>query len=197
MKRNQVHYYNTTVNELNIFYREAGPESAPVIVLLPGYPASSFMYRNLMPILAEKYRVIAPDLPGFGFSYFPLRANFKYTFDNLANAMQDFIDKLKLKRFAIYIFDYGALVGLRLALANQEKITGIISPNGNACQEGLSTEWNPLPKYWKEPTKENRESIRQFMAIDITRYQYEHGVTDTSLIAPDTYTLDQHFLDKP
>jgi pimeloyl-ACP methyl ester carboxylesterase len=197
MKRNQVHYYNTIVNGLNIFYREAGTKDAPVVLLLHGYPTSSFMYRNLIPILAEKYRVIAPDLPGFGFSDAPLRADFKYTFDNLANAMQGFIDKLELKHFAIYIFDYGAPVGLRLALANQEKITGIISQNGNAYEEGLSAEWNPLQKYWKEPTKENRESLRQFMTIDITRFQYEHGVMDTSLLSPDTYTLDQHFLDKP
>ncbi len=196
MKKNQVHYYNSIVNGLNIFYREAGPKGAPVILLLHGYPTSSFMYRNLIPILAEKYRVIAPDLPGFGFSDAPPRADFDYTFDNLANAMQGFIDKLELKRFAIYIFDYGAPVGLRLALANQEKITGIISQNGNAYEEGLSTEWNPLQKYWKEPTDENRESLRQFMAIDITRFQYEHGVADTSLLSPDTYTLDQHFLDK-
>jgi pimeloyl-ACP methyl ester carboxylesterase len=197
MKRNQVHYYNTIVNGLNIFYREAGPKDAPVILLLHGYPTSSFMYRNLIPILAEKYRVIAPDLPGFGFSEAPVRADFNYTFDNLANAVQGFIDKLELKRFAIYIFDYGAPVGLRIALANQEKITGIISQNGNAYEEGLSAEWNPLQKYWKEPTEENRESLRQFMAIDITRFQYEHGVADTSLLSPDTYTLDQHFLDKP
>jgi pimeloyl-ACP methyl ester carboxylesterase len=197
MKRNQVHYYNIIVNGLNIFYREAGPKDAPVILLLHGYPTSSFMYRNLIPILAEKYRVIAPDLTGFGFSDAPPRVKFKYTFDNLANAIQGFIDKLELKRFAIYIFDYGAPVGLRLALANQEKITGIISQNGNAYEEGLSSEWNPLQKYWKEPTEENRESLRQFMTIDITRFQYEHGVADTSLLSPDTYILDQHFLDKP
>lgn len=197
MKKANIHYYRTIVNDLAIFYREAGPKHAPVILLLHGYPTSSFMYRNLIPILAERYRVIAPDLPGFGFSDAPLRKDFDYTFDNLAAVMDAFVRKLQLEKFAIYIFDYGAPVGLRLALANQEKITGIISQNGNAYEEGLSNEWNPLQKYWKEPTDENRESLREFMSINVTRFQYEHGVHDTSLISPDTYTLDQYFLDQP
>ncbi|MES2425336.1 MAG: alpha/beta hydrolase [Bacteroidota bacterium] len=197
MKTNQVSYQQTIVNDLNIFYRSAGPVEAPVILLLHGYPTSSFMFRNLIPILSERFRVIAPDLPGFGFSESPSREVFDYTFDHLANVMDGFVKKLKLERFAIYIFDYGAPVGLRLALANPEKITGIISQNGNAYEEGLSNEWNPLRKYWVKPTLENREALREFMAIHITRFQYEHGVSDTSLISPDTYTLDQYFLDKP
>lgn len=197
MKNNKVYYRNEIVDELNIFYREAGPADAPVILLLHGYPTSSFMYRNLIPVLAERYHVIAPDLPGFGFSDSPSRQVFDYTFDNQALAMDGFVKKLKIEKFAIYIFDYGAPVGLRLALANQEKITGIISQNGNAYQEGLSSEWNPLQKYWQDPSEENRESLRGFMAIHITRFQYEHGVADTALISPDTYTMDQHFLDKP
>ncbi|PZF72708.1 alpha/beta fold hydrolase [Taibaiella soli] len=194
---NKIHHQNLIVGDLNIFYREAGPADAPVILLLHGYPTSSFMFRNLIPILAEKYHVIAPDLPGFGYSDAPSRDVFAYTFDHLAEVMQGFIDKLELKCFAIYIFDYGAPVGLRLALANQEKITGIISQNGNAYEEGLSNEWNPLQKYWQEPTEENRESLRGFMSKHVTRFQYEHGVADTSLIAPETYTLDQYFLDLP
>jgi len=195
--KNKVHYHNAIVNDLNIFYREAGPADAPVIVLLHGYPTSSFMYRNLIPILAERYHVIAPDLPGFGFSDSPPRANFDYTFDNLAEVMNGLIKKMGLDTFALYVFDYGAPVGFRLALLNPDKITGIISQNGNAYTEGLSKEWNPLQKYWKEPTDENREALREFMSIHVTRFQYEHGVADTSLISPDTYTLDQHFLDKP
>lgn len=197
MKQNAVHYYKTGVNGLNIFYREAGPANAPVILLLHGYPTSSFMFRNLIPLLATKYHVIAPDLPGFGFSDAPGRKEFAYTFDHLAATMQGFIDSLQLSRFALYIFDYGAPVGLRLALANPEKITAIISQNGNAYEQGLSAEWNPIQKYWKDPAAENRETLRVFVALEITRFQYEHGVKDLSLIAPETYTLDQHFLDQP
>lgn len=197
MKKNPVHYLSAIVNDLCIFYRAAGAADAPVILLLHGYPTSSFMYRNLIPILAERYRVIAPDLPGFGLSASPAATEFSYTFDHLAEVIQAFVNKLELKRFAIYIFDYGAPVGLRLAMANPDKISGIISQNGNAYEEGLSTQWNPLQKYWRNPTSETRESLREFMSIHVTRFQYEHGVADTSLIAPDTYLLDQHFLDKP
>jgi len=197
MKNNQVFYRNIVVNDVNIFYREAGIPGTPTILLLHGYPTSSFMYRNLIPILANNYHVIAPDLPGFGFSDAPPRTRFAYTFNNLALVMGAFIKLLNLKHFAIYVFNYGAPVGFRLALANPEKITGIISQNGNAYIEGLSKEWNPLQKYWQEPTEENRERLRSFMAIHVTRFQYEHGVPDTSLISPDTYTLDQYFLDKP
>lgn len=197
MKNNQIHYQHILVKGLNIFYRRAGSLDAPVILLLHGYPTSSFMYRNLIPILSERYHVIAPDLPGFGFSDAPSRSSFDYTFDNLALIMDEFIAKLELKKFAVYVFDYGAPVGFRLALKNEDSITGIVSQNGNAYEEGLSSEWNPLQKYWKHPTEENRESLRQFMSIHVTRFQYEHGVADTSLISPDTYTLDQYFLDKP
>jgi pimeloyl-ACP methyl ester carboxylesterase len=197
MKQNAVHYYKTKVNGLNIFYREAGPTDGPVILLLHGYPTSAFMYRNLIPILSAKYHVIAPDLPGFGFSDAPARKDFPYTFDNLAASMQGFIDSLKLSRFAVYIFDYGAPVGLRLALANPEKITAIISQNGNAYEQGLSAEWNPIRKYWQDPSPENRNALSDFVALEITKFQYEHGVTDLSLIAPEAYTLDQHFLDQP
>lgn len=191
------HYNTIKVDGLNIFYREAGPKDAPVVLLLHGYPTSSHMYRNLISILSKKYRVIAPDLPGFGFSDAPDHSQFAYTFDNLAKSMQGFIDQLGLKRFAIYVFDYGAPTGFRLAMANPEKITGIISQNGNAYEEGLSTEWNPIQKYWKEPTQANRDALKGFVSNEVTRFQYFHGVSDPSLIAPETYTLDQHFLDRP
>jgi pimeloyl-ACP methyl ester carboxylesterase len=197
MTNNQVHYHRALVESLNIFYREAGPVDAPHVLLFHGYPTSSFMFRNLIPKLAVKYHVIAPDLPGFGFSDSPTRKDFNYTFDNLALTMQGFIEKLGLKKFVIYIFDYGAPVGLRVALNNPEKIRGIISQNGNAYLEGLSAGWSGFQKYWQEPTSENRESLREFISIRVTRFQYEHGVTDSSLIAPETYTLDQHFLDQP
>jgi pimeloyl-ACP methyl ester carboxylesterase len=197
METSQVHYRNIDVNGLNIFYREAGPKDAPTILLLHGYPTSSHMYRNLIPILSEKYHVLAPDLPGFGYSDAPDHAQFDYTFDNLAEIMQGFIDALSLKRFGIHIFDYGAPVGLRLALANPEKITGIISQNGNAYEEGLSSEWNPIQKYWKDPSQANRMALKDFVSKEATWYQYHQGVSDNTLIAPETYTLDQHFLDRP
>jgi pimeloyl-ACP methyl ester carboxylesterase len=197
MDTSQVYYRNIKVNGLNIFYREAGQKDAPTVLLLHGYPTSSHMYRNLMPILSSQYHVLAPDLPGFGYSDAPEHSQFNYTFDNLANTMQAFIDQLGLKRFAIYIFDYGAPTGLRLALANPEKITGIISQNGNAYEVGLSSEWNPIQKYWIESSQANRDALKDFVSKEATWYQYHHGVSDPTLIAPETYTLDQHFLDRP
>ncbi len=197
MENSQVHYLNVKANGLNIFYREAGRKDAPTILLLHGYPTSSHMYRNLIPILSSQYHVLAPDLPGFGYSDAPDHSQFNYTFDNLASTMQAFINELGLKRFAIYIFDYGAPTGLRLALANPEKITGIISQNGNAYEEGLSNDWNPIQKYWKEPSQENRNALKDFVSKEATWYQYHQGVSDSALIAPETYTLDQHFLDRP
>lgn len=191
------HYNNLQVNGLKIFYREAGPKNAPTVLLLHGYPTSSHMYRNLIPVLSQKYHVIAPDLPGFGFSDAPDHLTFDYTFDNLTKTMQGFIDQLGLKRFALYVFDYGAPTGFRLALANPEKITGIISQNGNAYEEGLSTGWNPIQKYWKDPSQANRDSLKDFVSKESIWFQYHEGASDPSLIAPETYTLDQHFLDRP
>lgn len=197
MKENAVHYRTVKADGLNIFYREAGPENAPVILLLHGYPTSSFMFRKLIPILSENYHVIAPDLPGFGYSESPSVTEYNYTFDNLAKAMQGFIDTLKLKHFALYIFDYGAPTGLRLAMANPEKITGIISQNGNAYEEGLAPAWADTKRYWENPSQENRNALKDFVSLKMTRFQYEHGVSDISLIEPEAYTLDQYFLDKP
>ena len=193
----QVHYRKVIANGQNIFYREAGAAGAPTILLLHGYPTSSHMFRELIPMLSGKYRVLAPDLPGFGYSDAPDREKFKYTFDNLTKTIQSFVDKLGLKRFAIYVFDYGAPTGFRLALANPEKITGIISQNGNAYVEGLSNGWNPMQKYWEHDTKENRDALRTFVTAEQTRFQYFTGVEDTTMIAPESYTLDQHFLNRP
>jgi len=197
METSTVRYRTIKADGLNVFYREAGPSDGPVVLLLHGYPTSSHMFRNLIPVLGKQYHVIAPDLPGFGYTDAPDREQYNYTFDNLAKTMQAFIDQLRLKRFTIYVFDYGAPVGYRLALANPEKITGIISQNGNAYEEGLSNEWNPIQKYWKDPSQANRDSLRDFVSKKATWFQYHEGVSDPSLIAPETYTLDQHFLDRP
>ncbi|MBV8325147.1 alpha/beta hydrolase [Chryseobacterium sp.] len=197
MENQTIHYRNIKVNGLHLFYRESGSASAPTILLLHGYPTSSHMFRNLIPILSKKYHVIAPDLPGFGYSDAPDHKEFAYTFDHLARTVQAFTEQLKMKRFAIYIFDYGAPVGLRVAMNNPEKITGIISQNGNAYEEGLSNEWNPIQKYWRDPSEANRLSLKDFVSREATYFQYHHGVSDPSLIAPETYTLDQKFLDRP
>jgi pimeloyl-ACP methyl ester carboxylesterase len=192
-----MHYQNVKAGGLNIFYRESGPKNAPVILLLHGYPTSSHMFRNLIPILSTKYHVIAPDLPGFGYSDAPKRSEYSYTFDHLAQTMQSFIEALALKRFAVYVFDYGAPVGFRLALANPEKITGIVSQNGNAYVEGLSMGWNPIQKYWEQPTQENRDALRSFTTHEAVKWQYEEGVTDKSLVAPESYSVDSYFLNRP
>jgi pimeloyl-ACP methyl ester carboxylesterase len=163
-----------------------------------GYPTSSFMFRNLIPILSKKYHVIAPDMPGFGFSDFPARDKYSYTFDNIAATMQGFIDILGLKRFAIYIFDYGAPVGLRLVIHNPEKITAIISQNGNAYEEGL-LDWSEglVKAYWLDGSQKNRDALRKFFSLEGTNFQYRHGVTDQSLIAPQAIFLDQTLMDRP
>ena len=191
------HYRFLSVNGLKLFYREAGSPTAPVILLLHGFPTSSHMFRDLIPALSARYHVIAPDLPGFGYSELPSRDKFTYTFDALAGVMQGFIDMLGLKRFALYVFDYGAPVGYRLAVANPEKISGIVSQNGNAYAEGLSSGWEPLRKYWDDPSAANREALKAMVAADFTRFQYVEGVDDPSRIAPEAYGLDQYFLDRP
>lgn len=197
MQDNPVYYRKIQVNDLNLFYREAGAKTAPTILLLHGYPTSSHMFRNLIPILSRTHHVIAPDLPGFGYSDAPDHRSFEYTFDNLAAMVQVFIDTIELKRFSIYVFDYGAPVGFRLAMANPEKITGIISQNGNAYEEGLSSDWDPIRKYWEDPSAENRAALQDFVSSQATWYQYHEGASDPALIAPETYTLDQYFLDRP
>jgi pimeloyl-ACP methyl ester carboxylesterase/alkylhydroperoxidase family enzyme len=186
-----------TGSTLNIFYREAGPEDGPVVLLLHGFPTSSHQYRGLIDRLADKYRVIAPDLPGFGFSDAPDAKSFGYTFDHVAEVMESFTDALKLGRFAIYVFDYGAPVGFRLAVSRPERIAALISQNGNAYEEGLSDGWNPIRAYWQDPTEENRAALRTFLQTGTTQFQYTHGESNPAMIAPESYTLDQHFLDRP
>jgi pimeloyl-ACP methyl ester carboxylesterase len=191
------HYQYANVGETRIFYREAGPKNAPSILLLHGFPTSSHMFRNLIPNLAERYHVVAPDLPGFGFTESPDRKQFAYTFDHLAQVIDQFTQSIGLNRYAIYVFDYGAPVGFRLAVAHPERVTAIISQNGNAYEEGLSQGWNPIQKYWKEPTPQNRDALRDFLTPDSVKWQYEHGVPDTSAIAPESYTLDSALLARP
>jgi len=191
-----VKYLTAKVHDLHVFYRESGPKDAPTILLLHGFPTSSHMYRNLIPILNKQYHVIAPDLIGFGFSDAPHYKQFHYTFDNLTKYIQGLIDQLGLKKFAVQVFDYGAPVGYRLAMANPEKITAIISQNGNAYEEGLSGGWSPMQKYWKEPTEENRNALKAFTTAETTQWQYTTGVPDKSLVAPESYTLDQFLLDR-
>ncbi|PYX19087.1 MAG: alpha/beta hydrolase [Acidobacteria bacterium] len=192
-----ISYKHAIVDGTKIFYREAGNNQAPVIVLLHGFPTSSHMFRNLIPALARRYHVVAPDLPGFGFSDAPDRKQFRYTFAHLAEVIGKFTEVIGLERFAIYIFDYGAPVGLRLALAHPDRITVIISQNGNAYEEGLSEGWNPIQKYWKEPTAENRAALREFLTPAATRWQYLYGVEDETRVAPESYTLDSALLGRP
>lgn len=179
-----------TVGEHQVFYREAGAKDAPVLLLLHGFPSSSHMFRDLIPALADDYRIVAPDLPGFGFSDSPDRAGFDYTFENLTNVIDRFTETLGLDRFAVYVFDYGAPVGLRLALRHPERITGIISQNGNAYVEGLSEGWDPIRQYWHAPTQENREALRAFLTPETTEWQYTHGLANPEQVAPEAYTLD-------
>ena len=189
-----IRYQHATVDSIKIFYREAGSKTAPTILLLHGFPTSSHMFRNLIPALADRYHVVAPDLPGFGFSDAPDRKRFRYTFENLAKVIASFTQTIGLDRFAIYVFDYGAPVGLRLAVAHPERITAIISQNGNAYEEGLSQGWNPIQKYWKEPTAENRVALRGFLTPEATKSQYLYGVQDSALVAPESYELDSALL---
>jgi pimeloyl-ACP methyl ester carboxylesterase len=187
-------YQHSIVDGNKIFYREAGQKTAPAILLLHGFPSSSHMFRNLIPALAGRYNVVAPDLPGFGFSDAPDRKLFPYTFERLAKTIDSFTRTIDLNRYAIYVFDYGAPIGFRLALANPERITAIISQNGNAYEEGLSQGWNPIQEYWREATAENRAALREFLTPEATKAQYLHGVPDGVSIAPEAYELDSALL---
>ncbi len=192
-----IKYQYADVDGYKIFYREAGPKTAPTILLLHGFPTSSHMFRNLIPALSDHYHVVAPDLPGFGFSDAPDRKQFRYTFDHLAKIIANFTDAIGLKTFAIYVFDYGAPVGFRLALAHPERVMAIISQNGNAYEEGLSEGWNPIQKYWKRRTPDNRTALREFLKPESTKWQYTHGVQDVTLVAPEAYELDSALLARP
>jgi pimeloyl-ACP methyl ester carboxylesterase len=183
---------------VKVFYREAGPANAPVILLLHGYPTSSHQYRELIPRLATRYRVLAPDLPGFGFTTVPDARNYKYSFDALARTMEEFVDALGLKKYALYVFDYGAPTGFRLALAHPERVTAIISQNGNAYEEGLGDAWAPIRAYWATPNAENRDVLRrEILTLNGTRSQYLIGVPNPESVAPESYTLDQTLLERP
>lgn len=185
----QVHYRTAEIEGVSLFYREAGPVDAPVVLLLHGFAASSHMFRDLIPVLAQRYRVLAPDLPGFGQTSVSPDVEFEYTFDNVTSVIDAFTREKGLERYAIYVFDYGAPVGWRLAVAHPQKITAIVSQNGNAYEEGLSEGWADMRVAWADPTPENREALRRFNTPDMIRWQYTEGVPDESLIAPEGYQL--------
>ncbi|MFT3691474.1 alpha/beta fold hydrolase [Paenirhodobacter sp.] len=190
-------YKNQQVGDVNVFYREAGRKDAPVLLLLHGFPSSSHMFRDLIPQLSDTYRVIAPDLPGFGYTKAPARGAFEYTFDNLAAVIGDFVEALELKEYALYIFDYGAPVGLRLAVAHPERVTAIISQNGNAYLDGFSDGWGAWQAYWRDDTPENREACRASLSADvIENWQYRTGTTPR-LLSPDGYMLDIALMARP
>lgn len=193
----QVHHRFEQVGDVKVFYREAGPRDAPIVLLLHGYAASSFMYRNLIPLLADGYRVIAPDLPGFGFTEAPARGQYDYTFDQLAKTIGQFTRQLGLDRYAMQVFDYGAPVGWRLAAEHPARISAIISQNGNAYEEGLGTGWAPIQKYWKDPSQANRDALREFATPASIRWQYLEGVPDQTLVAPDAIALEGHLVSRP
>jgi pimeloyl-ACP methyl ester carboxylesterase len=192
-----VAYRQIDLNGFKIAYREAGCSRARKIVLLHGFPTSSHMYRELIPALADDYHVIAPDYPGFGYSDSPDRATFSYTFDHIADVVRRFLEAVGVERFSIFVQDYGAPVGFRLASAQPQSIEAIISQNGNAYEEGLSPAWDPIRQYWEKPTPENRENLRALLQHDFTKLQYVAGARNPELISPDTWTLDQHLLDRP
>ena len=185
------------VDGVRLFYREAGPPDGPVVLLLHGFPASSFMFRELIPRLADRYRVIAPDLPGFGFTEVPATRSYPYSFDALARTIEAFTEALHLARYALYVFDYGAPTGFRLAMAHPERVTAIVSQNGNAYEAGLGDAWAPIQRYWREPTPGNREAVRGILTPEGIRMQYVFGVPDPAGIAPEGYTLDAAMIARP
>ncbi len=192
-----VHYRTVKVDGLDIFYREAGPKDAPVILLLHGFPTSSQMFRNLIPALADKYRVLAPDYPGFGNSSSPAVTEFDYSFDNLARVVDKFTRAVGADKFVMYVQDYGAPIGYRIASTQPERIKGLIVQNGNAYEQGLGEFWTPFRAYWKEQNADTRAALAKFLELGATKWQWTHGTRDESLISPDTWTIDQAGLDRP
>src|SRR5271170_99386 len=192
----KINYRTQQVDDVQFLYREAGPMDAPVVLLLHGFPTSGHMFRELIPAPSGRYRVIAPDLPGFGQTKTPPKGTFEYSFDHLAAAIGGFVNAIGLTRYKIYIFDYGAPTGLRLAMKHPERITAIITQNGNAYEEGFSREWGPWQTYWREPTPEHREATRDSLSDKAIRFQYEHGAP-AGLVSPDGYMLDTFYMHRP
>jgi pimeloyl-ACP methyl ester carboxylesterase len=193
----QTTYHTTDVNGLKVFYRESGPADAPKLLLLHGYPSASHMFRELIPQLADRFHVVAPDLISFGQSAMPSRDSFTYTFEALTDVIEGFTDAVGFDRYALYVFDYGAPVGFRLAVRRPERITAIVSQNGNAYDEGLSDAWAPIRAYWRDPTQAHRDAIRTMVQPETTVWQYTQGAPDPSLVSPDGYTLDNDYLARP
>jgi pimeloyl-ACP methyl ester carboxylesterase len=193
----RVSFHHVQVDGLKVFYRRAGDPAAPAVLLLHGFPTSSFMYRNLIPMLADRYHVIAPDMPGFGLTEVPERIAYAYTFGQIARTVERFTEVLGLERYALQVFDYGAPVGWRIAAAHPERVTALISQNGNAYEEGLADGWIPIQRYWKDPSAANRDTVRQFVTPEAIKWQYTHGVEDPSRVAPDTYLLDATLIGRP
>jgi len=193
----QVQYRYEQVGEVKVFYREAGPRSGPTVLLLHGFAASSYMYRDVIEALSDKYHVIAPDLPSFGYTEAPARGAYDYTFDTLAATLQRFTEQLKLERYALVVHDYGAPVGWRLASAHPERITALISQNGNAYEDGLAKGWDPIRAYWNDPSAQNRAALAEFPTAAAIKWQYLEGVRDPSLVAPDGYTLEGLHVSRP
>ena len=192
-----IKYSKADVDGLKVFYREAGRVDAPALLLLHGFPSASHMFRDLIPLLADRFHIFAPDLPGFGQSDMPARSSFSYTFDHIAGVIDRFTEIIGLKRFAMYVFDYGAPTGFRIAAKHPDRITAIISQNGNAYEEGLSEGWTPIRAYWQEPSNTNRKALRAFLSPQTTRWQYTHGVTDETKVSPDGQALDNFYLARP
>ena len=190
-------YRTANADGLDVFYREAGRVGAPKLLLLHGFPTSSHMFRDLIPLLSDRFHIVAPDLPGFGRSAMPPRDTFTYSFDNIARVIDRFTEVIGFDRFAVYVFDYGAPTGFRIAAKHPDRITALISQNGNAYEEGLSDGWDPIRAYWRDPTPANREALRAFLTPEATRWQYTHGVPDATAVSPDGYSLDDFYLARP